>query len=512
MIHHGELYLRGQVPPRSKHFKLGKFGRLFPTLPSFAPDTSRVRGALLRLGQPTGLMDPEDPAGTENPDNPDIPAGFTFFGQFIDHDLTFDPTSSLDRQNDPESIENFRTPAFELDSVYGSGRAASPHLYDINSGRTKFLIEKLDPADPTSQDDLPRNSQNVAIIADPRNDENVIVSQLQLAFLKFHNAVVARVQDRTQGNPTGDPTPPLLESADAFAEAQRLVRWHYQWIVLHEFLPHIVGEELIEDILNTESPAGAPVPHGHGRDGQRPRGRRFYDWKNKPFIPVEFAVAAYRFGHSMVRPFYRVNGTGNDGFAARIFDSTLKPDDPDPEDLRGGKRAPRRFVQWKNFFSIEDDQSPQPSRRLDTVLSRPLFALPFSGPNLAFIPDDADITSLAQRNLLRHLTFSLPSGQAVAKAMRIKPLDRADLADLDEFGFAGSTPLWFYILRGALIEEGERRLGPVGGRIVAEVFIGLLQGDRQSFLRQDPDWEPTLGPEPGKFGIADLLKVAGVQL
>lgn len=496
MIHHGELYLRDQVPPRSKHFKLGRFGRLFPTLPSFAPDKTQVRAALRRLGQPEGLMDPEPtpPPSPENPDNPDVPAGFTFFGQFIDHDLTFDPTSSLDRQNDPESIENFRTPTFELDSVYASGRAASPHLYDINSGRTKFLIEKLDPADATSQDDLPRNSQNVAIIADPRNDENVIVSQLQLAFLKFHNAVVDQVQDET------------LEFADVFAEAQRLVRWHYQWIVLHEFLPHIVGEEVIEDILNTESPAGAPIPHGHGRDGQRPRGRRFYDWKNKPFIPVEFAVAAYRFGHSMVRPGYRLN----DGFAAGLFNADLDPADPDPNDLRGTKRAPRRFVQWKNFFSIEDGQPPpQSSKRMDTVLSRPLFELPFTGPNL---PDDADITSLAQRNLLRHLTFSLPSGQAVAKAMGIEPLDRADLADLDEFGLARSTPLWFYILREAHIEEGGRRLGPVGGRIVAEVFIGLLQGDRQSFLRQDPDWEPTLGPEPGKFGIADLLKVAGVPL
>jgi hypothetical protein len=459
-----------------------------------------------------------DQGGDNNPDNPDnLPAGFTFFGQFIDHDLTFDPTSSLDRQNDPESIENFRTPAFELDSVYGSGRAASPHLYDIKSGRTKFLIEKLDPNDPASQDDLPRNSQNVAIIADPRNDENVIVSQLQLAFLKFHNAVVDRLQRRDPNDPLVRELP-LLEFADAFAEAQRLVRWHYQWIVLHEFLPLIVGEEIVEDILNTESPAGAPIPHGHGRDGQRPRGRRFYDWKNKPFIPVEFSVAAYRFGHSMVRPGYRVNGI-DDGFAVPIFDAALveTPAEPlpDPEDLRGSKRAPRRFVQWTHFFQIDGIPAPQRrniSKRMDTVLSSALFNLPFKGPTGPNVPDDADVTSLAQRNLLRHLTFSLPSGQTVAKAMGIEAIDRADLADLDEFGFAGSTPLWFYILREAQVKEEGRRLGPVGGRIVAEVFIGLLQGDRQSFLRQDPNWEPMLGAEQGKFGIADLLKVAGVPL
>jgi hypothetical protein len=492
MIHHGQLYLRDQVPLHSKYFKRGKFGRLFPTLPSFAPDTTQVRGALLRLGEPGGPM---DPGGAENPDNPEIPAGFTFLGQFIDHDLTFDPTSSLERQNDPESIENFRTPAFELDSVYASGRAASPHLYDLGSDRVKFLVEKLVPNDATSQDDLPRNSQNVAIIGDPRNDENVIVSQLHLAFLKFHNAVVDRVDQET---------PP---HTDVFAEAQRLVRWHYQWIVLHEFLPHIVGEDIIEDILNGDSPAGVPVPHRRRRDDVRYRGRRFYDWENEPFIPVEFSVAAYRFGHSMVRPFYRLNTVGDVNFAVPIFNATLDPALPDPDDLRGGKRARRRFVQWNNFFSIDGGPAGQPSKRMDTVLSTGLFNLPFTGPNLPESP-----SSLAQRNLLRHLTFDLPSGQAVARAMGIRPLDRRDVADLDEFGFARSTPLWFYILREADKTAEGRRLGPVGGRIVAEVFIGLLQGDRQSFLRQDPTWEPTLGSEPGKFGIADLLKVAGIPL
>ncbi|MGZ8144671.1 MAG: peroxidase family protein, partial [Methylosarcina sp.] len=219
-IHHGQLYLRDMVPPRSKYFGSGRFGRLFPTLCPFAPDTARVRAALMELGKQGGIMDP--PSGDDNPDNPDIPAGFTFLGQFLDHDITFDPTSSLERQNDPESIANFRTPAFELDSVYGSGRGASPHLYD-QTQPGKLLIDSGFPKD------LPRNSQNTALIGDPRNDENVIVSQLQLAFIKFHNAVFDFVQQDI-GN-----------SNQAFEEAQRLVRWHYQWIVLHEFLPHTVG-------------------------------------------------------------------------------------------------------------------------------------------------------------------------------------------------------------------------------------------------------------------------------
>lgn len=468
MTKHGQLYQRDMVPPRSKYYEGGKFGRLFPTLPPFAADSPKLQEALLKLGEPGGIMDPGNDA---NLDNPDIAAGFTFLGQFIDHDLTFDPTSSLERQNDPESIQNFRTPMFELDNVYGSGLAATPHLYDSSpQNRGKFLIEKLDPSDPNSKDDLPRSSQNVALIGDPRNDENTIVSQLHLAFLKFHNAVVDKL---TLGG---------TEPSQIFSEAQRLVRWHYQWIVLHEFLPHIVGKDMVQDVLQN--------------------GRRFYDWRNEPFIPVEFSVAAYRFGHSQVRPGYGVN----DGFGAAIFDATQDPNNPDPNDLSGGKRAARRFVKWSNFFKI-DGSTPQISKRIDTTLSGPLFKLPFIPPNLPRNPQ-----SLASRNLLRHLTFSLPSGQAIARAMRVRPLDSKELADVAELG-AGlerKTPLWFYILREADKRADGKHLGPVGGRIVAEVFIGLLEGDRMSFLSQEPDWRPNLGMTEGEFSIVDLLKFAGV--
>lgn len=454
MTHHGQLYLRDIVPPRSKYLDRGKFGRLFPTLPPFAPDTDRVRKGLLDIGQKGGVMDP----GTDaNVDNPRIPAGFTFLGQFLDHDITFDPTSSLERQSDPESIENFRTPAFELDSVYGSGRAASPHLYDNKTGNVKLLIDAAAPKD------LPRNSQNTALIGDPRNDENVIVSQLHLAFLKFHNAWVDKLQ--------GDGVDP----SRIFDEAQRLVRWHYQWIILHEFLPLTVGEEVAKEVLEK---------------------RKFFNWRNEPFIPVEFSVAAYRFGHSQVRPGYRVNAE----FAASLF-NPAEIRNPDPNDLSGGRRAPRRFVEWQNFFDL-GGTPPQPSKRIDTVLSGPLFDLPFVAPNLPTNP-----SSLAGRNLLRHLTFSLPSGQRVARAMHLPTLDRKDLADIAPFDC--ETPLWFYILREAEKRAGGSTLGPVGGRIVAEVFIGLLQGDRLSYLRQDPDWKPTLGTD-GQFKMADLLKFAGV--
>ena len=299
MTRHGQLYRSDHVPPHSTYYDRGRFGRLFPTLHAFASNSPSVRDNLFELGKPEGIMDANDPPPPTNPlaptpgnpDNPNQTAGFTFLGQFLDHDITFDPTSSLERQVDPEAVNNFRTPALELDNVYGSRRGASPHLYDQTSpGGIKLLIDDEAP------NDLPRNSQNTAIIGDPRNDENLIVSQLHLAFLKFHNAVIDWVLDSGVSSPN-----------EAFDEAQRLVRRHYQWIILHEFLPATVGQGLVDDVLE--------------------KGRRFYNWRNEPFIPVEFSVAAYRFGHSQVRPGYIANFDGDNGnpFVEHIYQRRVGP-------------------------------------------------------------------------------------------------------------------------------------------------------------------------------------------
>ncbi|WP_374685929.1 heme peroxidase family protein [Promineifilum sp.] len=499
MTRHGHYPLGGENPPRSTYYEQGKFGRLFPMLPPFSTDTPTMRAALRELGQPGGLMDAGDdmdivanpnlardlivnPAlSLNNSDNPVLTAGMTFLGQFIDHDMTFDPTSSLERQTDPEAIQNFRNPVFELDSVYGSGPGASPHLYDQTTGGIKLLVEEIPGATAVSAGgmprfDVPRNSQNVALTGDPRNDENLIVSQIQLAMLKFHNAVVDHVQLNLG----------LTQPAEVFAEAQRLVRWHYQWIVVHEYLAKTVGQAVVDDVLAN--------------------GRKFYEWRNHPFIPVEFAVAAFRFGHSQVRPSYRANfgplpSDVNSQVFKLIFDDRL-PDSVDPADMRGGKRAPGRFIDWQTFFDFGDGRVRQ-NKKIDTRLSTVLFDLPGFAPG--------DVQSLAQRNLLRHLTFALPSGQAVARAMSVTELAPADLADLQPLRLHNRTPLWFYVLREADVCEGGQRLGPVGGRIVAEVFIGLLQGDALSYLRQDPHWTPTLpGAALDEFTMVDLLNFAGV--
>jgi Animal haem peroxidase len=501
MSRHGHYLLGGENPPKSTYYEQGKFGRMFPMLPAFASDTPTVRAALKELGKKGGIMDASDdidiaanpniardlitnPAlNVNNPNNPSLTAGMTFLGQFIDHDMTFDPTSSLERQTDPEAIQNFRNPLLELDNLYGSGPNASPHLYDQSAAGQgiKFLVEEIPGSAAMSAGgfvrfDQPRNSQNTALIGDPRNDENMIVSQFHMSMLRFHNAVIDHVKASLG----------LTSPHEIFSEAQRLVRWHYQWIIVHEFLPKTVGQALVDDILTN--------------------GRKFYKWRNQPYIPVEFSVAAYRFGHTQIRPSYRSNfgpvpADINQQVFKLLFNDTLADSD-DPNDLRGGKRAAARFIDWQTFFDFGDG-NVRPNKKIDTKLSSVLFDLPGFPPG--------DVQSLAQRNLIRGLVFGVPSGQSVAKAMGLPPLDPLHLADLKPLHLHERTPLWFYILREADVQQDGKQLGAVGGRIVAEVIIGLMQGDALSYLEQDPGWTPTLpGAVADAFKVTDMLRMAGV--
>lgn len=439
--------LRGHASPKGVFSQGGRFGRLYPHLRSLKTFTEAQAVALGAAGGPMDGGAGIDPTQ----DNPNIPAGFTFLGQFLDHDITFDPTSSLETQNDPAAVRNFRTPAFELDSVYGAGPAAQPYLYD---GQGAFLLSE-------NGVDLQRNRMNRAVIGDPRNDENLIISQLHCAFLRFHNAVLATVG--------GD-----------FEEAQRLVRWHYQWIILHEFLPLTCGGPALESVLDADDLA--------------------FPGDGEAFMPVEFSVAAYRFGHSQVRPGYRINAN----FAAGLFPAAA--DAPPGNDLRGGQPVgPERAVDWSNFFGA----GAQRSKRIDHRISTPLLGLPNSVvPPSVLGPQ----RSLATRNLLRSQRFGLPSGQAVARYLGEPVVTPERVWNIPQGGqFSGEAPLWFYILREAALKNGGRHLGPVGARIVAEVFLGLLRADTASFLNHEPGWTPTLeGEVEGDFMMTDLLRVAGL--
>ena len=472
---------RHVVPTLTTHF-----GRIFDGMPAFADLGRRgLEAALVDLGSPGGLLDARDALGrgpvqlitdpslsAHNPDNPDHTAGTTFMGQFMDHDMTFDTSSPLGKPVSPTAMRNGRTPSFDLDSVYGAGPVGSPQLYEP-ADRAKLKVES-----GGLFEDVPRMEDGTAIIGDPRNDENVIISGLQSAFLLFHNRAV----DRLRAGGTDD-------VIDLFNEARRLTTWHYQWMILHEFLPLFVGRPMVNAILR--------------------RGRRFYRaGKGEGFIPVEFQGAAYRFGHSMVRPSYRANLAGDNGkpFFGLIFDDSLTG--PDPGDLRGGSRAARRFIGWQTFFDFGDGQVKH-NKRIDTKISTPLFNLPIGA-----IASHSGPTVLPVRTLLRHVTWELPSGQALARRMRLTGLGAGDLHELQQFGHGleHSTPLWYYVLKEAELIEDGLHLGPVGGRIVAEVIIGLLQSDPESYLSYDPGWRPTLpGRDRGDFRMVDFLTFAGVD-
>jgi len=469
---HGITDVRGQDTVAQSTLKEGRFGRMFRTLTPLDPGDAAIQALVAHMKDAS-----EAPSG----DNKKIPAGYTYLGQFIDHDITFDPMSQLQQQNDPDALTDFRTPRFDLDSMYGSGPADDPFLY-ANTGAfagLKLLIGHNSNSE-FEHDDLPRNQEGRALIGDPRNDENLIVSQLQLLFIRFHNKVVDRVHHNH----------PELTGRALLDECQRVVRWHYQWIVVHDFLERVVGATTAHDVLQPGTATTPPVVN-----------RQFFTWTNEPFMPVEFSGAAYRFGHSMVRPDYDLN---DDIVEIPLF---VSANHPDPlAHLGGFRRLPSGWsVLWPHFFKTAPG-TPQFSRKIDIKLSAPLFKLPGGV--------DANRRALPALNLRRGRALGLPSGQDVAGAMSITPLTAAELG-IDGLSLPASqlaalkthTPLWFYVLREAQVKGSGEHLGPVGGRIVAEVLVGLLDGDPQSYFSQKPMWKPFLPAKTaGDFKMADLVK------
>jgi hypothetical protein len=304
---------------------------------------------------------------------------------------------------------------------------------------------------------VPRNQEGIALVGDPRNDVHLFVNQLQVAFLRAHNRLVARL--REDGEAAGD----------VFGEARTALTWHYQWVLLHDFLPGLAGDELVAEVL-----AEGPQLFAPGAEA---------------FIPLEFADAAYRYGHSQVRHAYRVNAAAD---AVPLF--------PDLLGLR--PVAPERVVDWALLFDVPGEPPAQRAKRIDGRLPASLIALPTA---ITGEVDDAAYRSLAGRDLQRGLATGLPSGETVAAALGETPLTPAEVG-LADAGWTDETPLWFYVLREADVRAGGDRLGPVGARIVAEVLIGIVDADPGSYRAVAPDWSPTLpAREPGRFTLVDLL-------
>jgi hypothetical protein len=460
--------LRGMFLTSKSRLAEGRFGTMFKRLAAYGPSDDLLTGLARTMVEPT-----TDDSFLAT--SPRLFAGFTFIGQFIDHDITLDNTPLELQQADPDATVNFRTPRYDLDVLYGRGPVNEPQFYDP-ADRDKLRLE----TNVNGVLDLGRDGDGRAIIPDRRNDENLIIVQLHKGVAQFHNRIVDHA--RAQG----------IRPEWVFEAARRLTRWHYQWAVIHDFLPRFVGDQLVgpNGTVYREVAGKPPVIN---LNYYKPTNR-----DGRPFMPVEFAVAAYRFGHSIIRPFYIINDSG----IVNIFGPA------DGFNLNGGRPIPSNLViDWKNILPVDPTFAARKPRKIDTKLSIPLTDLPGSA-----VPAPDPTKHLAVRNTLRGKHVGLPSGQQVARAMRVNVLSNATLGLSNDPGWGGEAPLWFYILKEAELPpyNGEQ-LGPVGGRIMAETLVGLLQRDPNSYLYLDAAWKPAppIAPATGQFGFVDLLRYAG---
>jgi len=489
---HGAKFSLGYFPwPSVSSLCADKFGYLTSAATrsaSMLPVTAASRALLEELGHLMGNADavPGDSA---------TPSGYTYVGQFVDHDITLDVSSAIDSPTviDARTINNLRTPVLDLDSVYGRGPAQDAFLYESArpgepSSAFRLLVGTNNPPPPGippeggaggtagaggmlvhTDFDVPRTSAKTAIIGDPRNNENLIVSQLHHTMLRFHNAIV-------------DVLLAAGFTGDVFVEAKRLATLHYQWAVLHDFLPRICGQAAVDAAVGSVT-------------------------ASKAFsMPVEFSVAAYRFGHSMVRNDYWLN-----------FSLRTKP----MSDVFGFVSPGLTPVlsNWVvDFNAFFETGIPVPvfnhARKIDSALAPALEDLDGNGS-----PNDI-MGVLAVRNLLRGLVLGLPSGQATATQLGVPKLTAAELTaglGADEVAvlrkksglLLKKTPLWYYLLREAAVKSGGETLGPLGAKIVAETFVRILRRDALSLL--NVSFAPSLPrSNPATFTFADLVGVAGV--
>lgn len=562
------------------HGAVGTREQPFTNLLPLKAENYRVDGLVDLAAKMKGGVDTVKD-GPDPEENLWLPSGYTYFGQFIDHDLTFDNTSSLNPADERDaglSSSNLRTPRFDLDSVYGDGPDAHPFMY-AEDGASLLFKDSFENQCQTDYDqahqDLLRSPNGRAIIGDKRNDENSIISQIHLVFVKYHNAVVKALSK----------SKPELTGTALFNAARDEVRWTYQKLVIEDFLPRIVKAEVFEDLKKAGTTECKESPYV------------LYTEDKRSNLPREFVVAAYRFGHSAVRAGYRLNGDPRDklkGTRLSIFspsrkftsdETTLPPYDVSFQDsLLGFDPLPKNHVidNWERFFpntlppdtpstlgTPPEDDTPDGTLRLqfaykiDTTMVDPLTVLPPSvlptsatvggavkevedTISPAHLPDPAGRPSLALLNLLRGNKFKVQGGQAIANVLKgkgfpVEPLDPKYLVTRQSgtkdkhfkfepipLGLQTDTPLWFYILAEAqksVVKEiqldadqefdekqllsgngAKTQLGWVGGRIVAEVFYGLLDSDDESYVKKAPSgWKPMLGGDE-KVIFLNLIK------
>lgn len=458
-VAHGSA-MRGVGLPaaRGRHAQ-GRFGFMFPGLPACTVPLALTDALALAMRDPA--------SGSAAGDNNNLPSGFTFLGQFIDHDLTMDRETLGNQQSDPLGMTNFRSPLLNLDTLYNTVQPDGVSPGAVYDG-AKLRLE------PNAEGvlDLPRNADGTAKIGDPRNEENLLICQLHIAFARFHNR--------------------LVDEGHSFAEARRITTWHYQWVVMTDFLPRITGQDRVDQVIE------------YRRNGKPKVRTRFYQPRNlnRIYTPLEFAVAAFRFGHTQVRNNYNPN------LDIRV---AIQQPVPGPGNLNGFRPIPATHtMDFRSFFHFADSPDPaipplfNSTRRMDAVLSSNLLNLP-----PASLPTSPERTSLPARNLQRGVQVGLPSGQAVARAIGAPVLDNSILppgqAVLADPAFGGEAPLWYYLLAESAVTEGGERLGAVGSTVIIETLAGIMDADRSSFFNA-PHWRPMSTP----FRMQEFLAFAGV--
>lgn len=495
-----------------------RFGRMFPALQPFRPTAGSLDGLGIAMTTQDTASDPAPgQAGLQ-------PAGYTYLGQFIDHDITLDTTPEATASDQPltdDDLVQSRSPSLDLDSLYGDPAATDPRFFEADGLRFRIgSTVGVDPRGPNPSpddivrrshpSDLPRDTLGRALIGDARNDENLIIAQLHLAFLKFHNRTVDAL------GAVAAPTDPL------FPAARALVTRHYQWLVLDDFVRRLCDPAIFKAVLGADTLRGlretTPVLVAFPATGFE-----------TPPMPLEFAVAAYRFGHSMVRNGYSWNrefpGAGLALFFAfsQLSGGIGNPGDDSPASTFAV--LPSNWIaDWRRMFDFTDvpgvganpaDVPLNLARPIDTNLAGGLAKVPHVG-------------NLASRNLRRGAERGLPSAQDVIAALQaggdtVTPLlDPAALLDglpdtmvrtIREFEFDLKTPLWFYILREAELAGGGT-LGPLGSRIVIETFVTLIRTSKISIFNADHAqpgvltvWSPE-ADSPLRVGSAPITTMA----
>jgi hypothetical protein len=416
-------------------------------------------------------------------DGPEIllDAGYTYFGQFLSHDLTKD-VSSVDEawQREPEQLRNLQTPKLDLHVLYGDGPDASPELYEEDGIRLKTG----GPAASTASFDVCVARDGTRLLADDRSAENIVLRQMTAVFVRLHNLAVTRLR-------------PQLKCPDrVFVHAQRQTRRQFQYLVVHDYLQSVLDNQVYKKIFI--------------------EGKTDVEW-GAFSIPIEFSAAAMRFGHAMVRPNYLLS-FGKEMFLQELLGKTSDrgPLEEDQE------------IHWGFFFQGAGPESTVTSRPIDTKLAPPFQDLP---ADLIGTPETkcpfgriaGHPSQLPVRTLLRGAGLRLPSGQTAARACNQELLTEQELTTnsvgdqteqgriLREAGLTKETPLWYYILKESEVRRNGNRLGAVGSYIVGETIHAALRADPESILNQPDDCPPMWQLPVGStriYGFSELFRLA----